>query len=59
MRKKGENNVKCAGKTATRSIKIMISSLVSKVNVPRLPSRLCFAHSICHNPIHVRAAISD
>ena len=31
MRKKGENNVNFAGKTAIRSTKIMISSLVSKV----------------------------
>jgi hypothetical protein len=55
MRKKGENNVKCAGKTATRSIKIMISSLVSKVNVPRLPS----SDSVrCHLPIGYAADLT-
>jgi len=31
MRKKGENNIRRAGKIAIRSMKIMISPLVSKV----------------------------
>jgi len=32
MRKKGENSVKCAGKSAIPPDKIMISPLISKVN---------------------------
>jgi hypothetical protein len=34
MRKKGENSVKCAGKSAIPPDKIMMSPLVSKVNNP-------------------------
>jgi hypothetical protein len=37
----GECNVKVAGKNCDPLDEIMISSSVSKVNVPRLPSRLC------------------
>jgi hypothetical protein len=36
MRKKGENSVKCAGKSAIPPDKIMISPLVSKVNLSYL-----------------------
>ena len=45
MRKKGENNVEFAGKTAIRLDGIMISPLVSKVN----PSHLAdfAAHRDC------------
>ena len=34
MRKKGQNSVKCAGKSAIPPDKTMISPLVSKVNNP-------------------------
>src|ERR1700687_4984156 len=46
MRKKGENSVKCAGKSAIPPDKIIISPLISKVNPSnfsglRCPSRDC------------------
>jgi hypothetical protein len=36
MRKKGENSVKCAGKSAIPPDKVMISPLASKVNPSHL-----------------------
>jgi hypothetical protein len=47
MRKKGENSVKCAGKSAIAPDKIMISPLISKVNLPILLISLPFARLFC------------
>jgi len=40
MRWKGENNIRCAGKIAIRSIKIMFTPLFLKVNRSQQPASL-------------------
>ena len=46
MRKKGENSVKCAGKSAIPPDGIMISPLMLKVNVPTLLTAAFHRHCL-------------
>ncbi|MDQ1390241.1 MAG: hypothetical protein QOF56_3695 [Acidobacteriaceae bacterium] len=54
MRKKGENSVKCAGKSAIPPDRIMISPLISKVNLPIFLTSLPFARLFCGGRYSIR-----
>ena len=55
MRKKGENNIRCAGKIAIRAMKTIFTPLFLKVNPSQQPADLAahressVAHPICNN----------
>jgi hypothetical protein len=60
MRKKGENNIRCAGKIAIRPMKIMFTPLFLKVNLSQQPAHPAdpaahressVAHPICNNSL--------